>query len=438
QLALNGDLVMARGWLERAASPLEGSPTSPGLGWFLLTRAALGAGPGAGSGAAQDAAGRALELARSAGDHDLEVSALAIAGRAAVNEGRVEEGMALLREAMGAVSGGEPLDATAVADVFCLALEAADLAREYALASGWVRDVARWYGGSPSPYVAGQCRTTWASVLIAQGRWPEPEAQLIAAIRLYERGHRGLSGHAIARLAERGFRRGALDEAEEILCQLEGRPESLFPSALLQLRKGRPAAALVLLERILPPGPLTLASLPAVELAIDALLATGQVERAGGWAGRLSALAAGSGSRVLQAEAKSAEGRVATAVGDLEGAAFLLSEAARLRPDAASPLAARIQLELGRVLAPEDPAGSTLRAQAALRGFQRLGLPWEAHQAAELLRSLGEGTGPTPASGARGAMPRSAPQGIRLPEDPAVLTDVLAAVVAALEDQLPD
>lgn len=433
QLALNGDLSAAREWLERAASSVDPAEPSSGLGWFLLTRSALGPaagpalGPAVGMESAREGAQAAIELARSLGDRDLEACALAVAGRALVDEGRIDAGMALLSTAMGAVSGGEVTDATAVADVFCLALEAAELAREFTLASVWVRDVARWYGESRCPFVAGKCRTTWASVLIAQGRWPEPEAQLVAAIRLYERGHRGLSAHALARLAERGFRRGALDEAEEILGQLEGRPESLFPSALLQLRRGQAATALVLLERILPRGPLTLGALPAVELAIDALLATGRAERAGEWAAKLSALAAGSGSRVLEAEAKLAEGRVAAAVGDLDGAAFLLSEAARLRPEAGTPLAARIQLELGRVLAAGDASGAILRAQAALAGFHRLGLPWEARQAAELLGSLGRGAGSPGAVGTAGSAP-SVPAGVRLPDDPAVLTDVLAAL----------
>ncbi len=426
QLAINGDLSAAHDWLDRAGAAVDGREPSPGLGWFLLTRSALGVGP------AGEAAWAAIELARLFGDRDLEVSALAMAGRSLVNEGRVDEGMALLREAMSAVSGGEVFDATAIADVFCLALEGAELAREYGLASAWVRDVARWYGESRCPFVAGQCRTTWASVLIAQGRWPEPEAQLVAAIRLYERGHRGLSGHALARLAERGFRRGALEEAEEILGQLEGRPESAFPSALLQLRRGDPAAALALVESILPRGPVTLAALPAVDLAIDALLATGQVDRAGEWAAKLSALAGGSGSRVLEAEARLAEGRVAAARGDPELAALLLAPGARLQARAETPLAARIQLELGGVLAPEDPVGAAVRARASLAAFQRLGLPWEARQAAELLHTLGHGAGAT------WPTPLLEDHRAALPPDPAVLTDVLADVLAALEQAAAD
>ncbi|HLI57394.1 MAG TPA: hypothetical protein VKY26_10250, partial [Actinomycetota bacterium] len=88
QLALNGDLHSARGWLDRAASTVGEEP-SVGLGWFLLTRSALGVGPPG------EGARAAIELARSLGDRDLEASALAMAGRASVNEGRVGAGIDL-------------------------------------------------------------------------------------------------------------------------------------------------------------------------------------------------------------------------------------------------------------------------------------------------------------------------------------------------------
>ena len=101
--AINSNMAVARGWMERAALLLEEAEECAGHGWLMLDRAPF----------SDDAEERrqlataALTIARRFGDLDLEYDALALLGESHVAAGRVGEGMKLLDQAMTAVSAGE-------------------------------------------------------------------------------------------------------------------------------------------------------------------------------------------------------------------------------------------------------------------------------------------------------------------------------------------
>lgn len=387
--ALGGDVSVARGWFARAGSVLDSTEGRESWmsGYLLLTRAMFEGDP-----VAQESAARAaVDLGRRLAHPDLEVTGLACLGQALVFLGRVGEGMALLEEAMAAVVAGELDDPTSVADCFCVMLATCEHAGDYDVADQWVRTAMAYTEERTCPFVAAQCRSTYAGLLIANGRWVEAEEALLGALRMYDAGHRALRVGVVARLADLRVRQGALEEAEDLVAGLEHLPAIAVPLARMHLARGDAPAAVAQLERVLPPGPLLLADLAPATLAVEAHLAAGSLDRAGELAERLGDLAARTGSPVLQAEARLWEGRVATARGSGR-AGPALAEAARLCPYPDSPLAARIRLDQAKFSSVLDPAAAVVHARAALAGFRRLDARREIDETLALLRSLGSPT----------------------------------------------
>ena len=101
-----GNTAAARGWSGRAARLVEEFELAPFEGWMLLVRAHDTADPVAAEGWAR----AARTLARRFDDADLELCALSQLGASLTALGRVEEGGALLDEAMAASLAGEGAD----------------------------------------------------------------------------------------------------------------------------------------------------------------------------------------------------------------------------------------------------------------------------------------------------------------------------------------
>ena len=205
--AINGNMAVAGGWMERAASLLEDAEECAGHGWLMLDRAPF----------TDDASERrrlataALAIARRYGDVDLEFDALALLGESYVADGRVREGMKLLDEAMTAVSAGEVVGVVPVSDIYCRMLSACEIALDVARAKEWMAVAGSF--GAWSDFVSPVCRTHYGGILIAIGSWVEAEEQLLAALRIFENSYRGMSGWPLVKLADLRVRQGRFDEA---------------------------------------------------------------------------------------------------------------------------------------------------------------------------------------------------------------------------------
>lgn len=383
-----GDISVARGWFARAGELVEDGTPSVALGWFQLLRAAFEEDPVA----LHTAATGAIELGRRFADIDLEVTSRLILGQSIVVQGRVAEGMALVEQAMAAVVAGELADPLAVADCFCFMLGTCEYTGDYDLAQQWVRTAAGYLERRSCPFLAAQCRTTYAGVLIAVGKWAEAEEQLLGALRIYDAGHRGMGPQVAARLADLRVRQGALEEAEDLLSGLEHLPAATLPLARMHLVRGDTGGSVALVETLLPGNELTVSHSPAAQLAVEAYLAEGATGKAEELVGRLAEVAEQAGSRVLQAEAALWRGRVAAAGGKIAVAEAALATAAAACPYPDSPLAGRIRLEQARLLAPDSPAAAIQHARAALACFRALDATAEVDAALSLLRALGSPT----------------------------------------------
>jgi tetratricopeptide (TPR) repeat protein len=98
-----GNDAAARGWLARAQRVAEGTDPNPVKGWLSLVDAYVEPDPAR----SRLLLEQALTGAQETDDVDLELVALADLGVALVAEGRLDEGMRMLDEAMAGTMGGE-------------------------------------------------------------------------------------------------------------------------------------------------------------------------------------------------------------------------------------------------------------------------------------------------------------------------------------------
>ena len=336
-------------------------------------------------------------LARASGDPDLELCALGDLGLTLVTQGRADEGLALIDEAMAGTLGGENHRLDTVVITCCDMLEACDLAGDLRRASQWCQVADRFIDRYGCPFLYARCRTLYGGILVAKGRWAEAEQELLAAIRTAEGAGPASHAEALARLADLRLRQGRLEEAEGLLPERGGGRATARVAARVRLARGEPSVAAGLLERSLEDdgrpgihGEYHLRAAAALETLVTAQLALGDVEAAAASAGRLGELADGDGDGQVAAMAAQASARVAAATGQADEARRLLERALGLL----SPLdlpheTALVRLELARALAAAKPELAVAEARSALGAFEELGAGGDADAADALLRSLG-------------------------------------------------
>ena len=192
----------------------------------------------------------ALDVAHELADPDVECMALAQLGRAVVRQGRVEEGVALLDEAMTVALGGETSDPLACGDACCTTLVVCDGLADLQRAAQWCEAVVEFTERRRFTPVQSWCRGIYGAVLVRAGDWERAEAVLAEALQR-RADRRRSAGHALplAVLAELRMRQGRSEEAERLLSGLEDHPAALAPLVHLHLQRGDLELARALLER---------------------------------------------------------------------------------------------------------------------------------------------------------------------------------------------
>lgn len=381
---VHGNLAVASGWMARAESLLEGVEECAAHGWLTLDRAPFSRD----SAERQRLAEAAIAIARRFGDADLEFDALALLGEAYVASGRVAEGMRLIDEAMAAVSGGEVLSHGSVGMICCRLLSACEHTVDVRRAEQWMAIVDRL--AAWSSFVSPTCRCHYGGILIAIGRWPEAEAELLAAIRAFETGYQAERLFPLVRLADLRVRQGRFEEAERLIADGEWHPNARRSLAAIAFARGDLALAADRVHLCLE-GDDTPECAPVLELLVSIHLSRGDLLAARATLDQLAKLAASSGDRRAEAHGRLAAGRVRAAHADDLASADLQ---AALQGFAALGLpleATRAQLELAKVLASRGPEAAVAEARLALATFERLGAAPDADATADLLRRLGSG-----------------------------------------------
>jgi DNA-binding NarL/FixJ family response regulator len=341
----------------------------------------------------QQAATRALTLARRVGDANLEAKALADLGTAQVSLAFVDEGMTLLDEAMAMVLSGEASSPFAAIEVVCNLLSSCARVGDLARADQWTRAADRHLdlGIDAGPaFLYAHCRSNLGLILCDVGRWDEAEVTLrLASSRTKEAGPR-TEGQVRAALAELWVRQGRLDDAERLLAGRRDHPDAILPLAALHLaRQTWPDAAAVARHGLRLMGDDRVRAARLRMICVEAELARGDIQQARADADELAALTVDHALPILRARSALARGRVAAASGDSTAAAVAYQAGLRALADNEWPqVRAELHLALARLLADGDAPAAITEARAAHLIYDRLGSPL-ADASAALLNTLG-------------------------------------------------
>ena len=387
-----GEWAVYQGWTARANSLLEQAGSASAAGWLRYAEARRGDG--------LDVQRRrfveAIAMARSCGDPDLECEATAGLGMMLVFSGLVDEGMTHLDHALATICGGTVQELPVMEGCLCGLLNACERTHDVERAEEWLTVAEDLMRRGNLTAVAGHCRAHYAGILLTAGRWSDAETELTRALALLaERSH--VRESALCRLADLRLRQGRLEEAEALLDGLEHCEDALLPLATLHAARARPDLALELLDRALGAGSLPdYVEAPLLSLAVDCHVALGDAGQARRRSRRLTEIAQGQSSKVIDALAAVARARVCVASGEGDARACW-HQAMSLYAAARMPVeVARARLELARVLATDRPAVAIAEASAALSALESAGATRGADEAAALLRRLGAAarTGP--------------------------------------------
>jgi len=401
-----GRRAVARGWLQRATRLVDEHGLEPLRGWVHLLSAAEQPDPEA----ARQAARRAITHAERFGDIDLELRARSQLGASLVQMGHIEEGTALLDEAMVAALAGEGRFLDTVVFTSCNTLTACSQVAELERALQWIRAASTFTERYGSAHVFTVCRTHHARLLFATGDWPGAESEFLAALDVGREAEPALYGEALAGLAELRLAQGRREDAGELLRGVEGHASAARVRAALDLAGGEPAVALEVLARRLreidlglDPGtrPYGAGAAACLErtallaLLAEAAVAAGQRQRAAEIAAAMARLGEEANCTSVVAAAALARGRasLASGAGDeatRRDAAHALERALALYTRLAMPLeAGRSRLLWARARADQAPEAAAAAARTALGAFEDLGAGPDADLAAAFLRERG-------------------------------------------------
>jgi DNA-binding CsgD family transcriptional regulator len=380
-----GNTAAARGWLSRAARLVENEVPQM-RGELLGATAYVTDDPVESEALARQAA----EIGRANGNSDLELMALHAVGQALVQQGRTEEGMSLLDEAMAGVIGGEGSDPLTVAQMSCMTMVVCGSCFDLERATQWVQSLQRFIDQYGCPFLYAECRTYYGRVLFESGDWAAAETLLSEAISLSRGVYKAPYAFATGTLAELRLAQGRLEEATALLVGVEGREEAAAAVASIHVARGEAAAArAVLRRRLAATSPDRLDVAAVIGLLGEAEVALGDAAAALERGRVLVALGVANHCELIVAHGERLVGHALAAV-DAPAARTHLETALSAFVQAGLPYrAAQTRLLLAQVLGHNDREVAGAEARVALSVFEDLGANRDADAAAALMRELG-------------------------------------------------
>ena len=304
--------------------------------------------------------------------------ALATHGQGAmlIKAGRVQEGLALLDEAMVAVTARE-LSPIATGIVYCGVILACQEVYEVRRAREWTAALTRWCEGQPDVLAfTGRCLVHRAEILQLNGDWQYAleEAQR-ARQRFIDTRNQGRIGLALYREAELQRLLGEFEDAENAYREASRYGWEPQPGlAQLRLAQGRVEAAVSTIQRVADESTQPVTRLGLLPAYVEIMLAAGDLEAASGASLELEQLAERYESAMLTGMVAFARGAVLLAEDDTRGALAALRRAADVWHQLEAPYeVARTRELVGlacRALGDDD--ASTLELEAARAAFGRL------------------------------------------------------------------
>ncbi len=375
QLAISGEMGGATGWLGRAQRLVQRDGRDCVERGYLLLPLVFRHESTGDLEAAVTVAAAGVEIGERFGDADLVALAVHRQGHCLVRQGRIEEGVGLLDEAMVAVTSGE-LSPIVSGIVYCGVILGCQDAFDLRRAQEWTVALTRWCEQQPDVVAfTGRCLLHRAEIMQLHGEW----AQALEEARLAGQ-RQGMTQAGVAQAfyvrGEVHRLRGELAAAEEAYrdasrCGREPQPGL----ALLRLAQGNGDAAAASIRRVLDEATDRVARVRMLPAYIEIMLAIGDRDEAGVACSELEEIAARYESGLLDALVAQARGAAELTAGDARAALTALRRARQMWEDLEAPyVAARVRELVGlacRALGDDDSAALELEAARAI--FAQLG-----------------------------------------------------------------
>lgn len=386
-LLFKGNATVASGWLRRAERHLAAQSECVEHGYLALTQAETAFARGEAAEAVARAE-HALALGQRFREPNLATMAIQTLGRFRIAAGELDEGIALLDDAMCSVLAGE-LHPLFTGWVFCSVLSACFDVADLKRAAEWSAAAVAWCESlaMTTPY-HGLCRVYWVEVMTLQGALAAAEAEGLRATEELQGLEPHVAGEAFYAVGEIRRRRGDFTAAEAAFRRAHELGRDPAPGlALLRLAQGRPQDAAPLLPPVADVAgpPLTRSRLLLAH--VDVALAAGDLAAGRAASQELDTLARRAPRSVVQATALAARAALLLAAGDFAGALGAAAQAGALWQDLKMPYEAA----LSRVLSGEARQRLGQREEARLeleaaRGlFRRLGARRDGRRVTTLL-----------------------------------------------------
>ena len=390
-LALRGEMGRATGWLGRAQRLVERVAEDCVERGYLLVPVMLRHEAVGDWEAVYATAAEAVEIGERFGDADLLALTVHEQGCALIQQGRVEEGLGLLDEAMVAVTAGE-LSPIVTGIVYCSVISGCQEVYALRRAREWTAALTRWCEGQPDLVAfSGRCLVHRAEIMELHGAWREA---LDEARRARERCEQG---NNLSAAAEAFYRQGdlhrlqgrfsAAEEAYRDASRYGCEPQPGM--ALLRLAQGKDDAAAAAIHRTVGETTDPLKRTRLLPAYVEIMLAVGDVEEARSACRELQEISARYDSAMLGAMVAHARGAVDLAEGDARAALRALRRAWQVWQELEVPYeVARVRVLLGlacRALGDDDSAA--LELEAAHDVFGQLGAAPDRARVGSLIRS---------------------------------------------------
>lgn len=325
-LMQRGDMAQAGGWFARAGRLVEGLDTR--VNGYLALPMALGALYSGDPESAHEKFRVVLEAGERFDDVDLRAFGRLGVGRCLLHLGDEDAGLALLDDAMVAVTAGETSPIVS-GIVYCAVIESCQVILDLRRAREWTDALDRWCRAQPDlvPF-RGQCLVHRSQILTLTGAWQDAmEEAGRARVRLAARHDPGI-GDAVYQQAELHRLRGDLAGAEALYVEAGEHGREPQPGlALVRLAQGQHGTALAALRRLLAEHHVPTERAQILGPYVEVALAADELSEASAAATELTEIAGSSRAPFLHALSAGASGAVALADGSAASALNLLRSA---------------------------------------------------------------------------------------------------------------
>ena len=349
-LLLKGETGRGTGWLAGARRLIEREKSDcVERGYLLLPTAEqlLGADD---YDIAYATAADAIEIGDRFGEADLVACARHIQGRALMLKGQVEEGLALLDEAMIAVTAGE-LSPIMTGLIYCSVIDACQQVYALARAWEWTSALAQWCEEQPQMIAfTGTCLVHRAEIMQLHGAWRDAIEEARRACERYTQGtEQQPPAAAFYQQAEVHRLRGEFRAADGAYRNASQRGYEPQPGlALLRMAQGRTDLAAAAIRRVESATTDQLQRTRLLPAYVEIMLAVGDIEDARGACRELANISESFDTGVLGAMAAHARGAVELAEGDAQAALGSLRRAFEAWQQIEAPYeAARVRVLVG-------------------------------------------------------------------------------------------